>query len=29
MAGVPSWFFILVIAVVVVFVIISEWNSRS
>ncbi|MEK9198171.1 hypothetical protein ACH0B5_02300 [Ureibacillus sp. 179-F W5.1 NHS] len=28
-SGVPSWFFMIVIIFAIVFIIISEWNSRS
>ncbi len=27
--GVPTWFFIIVIIFAIVFITISEWNSRS
>ena len=27
--GIPQWFFIIVIVFAIVFVIVSEWNSRS
>ncbi|SOC23861.1 hypothetical protein SAMN05880501_11625 [Ureibacillus xyleni] len=27
--GVPVWFFVIAIVFVIVFIIVSEWNSRS
>lgn len=28
-SGVPSWFYVLAIAVIVLFVIITEWKTRK